>query len=94
MTKYLSLLIPFVLGADIHIMQKEFHITKPIKSWIEFKNENLTRQDYDYSCGSASLSTVMKYYYDQNISEKDVLDAVLEIKGIDNDMKKEFRYGL
>jgi predicted double-glycine peptidase len=70
-------------------VQKEFLITKSIKSWVEFKNENLTRQNYDYSCGSASLSTVMKYYYNQNISERDVLDVVLEMKGIDKEEKKK-----
>ena len=91
--KTLLTAVPFLLLADIHMMQKEFHVTKPIKSWIEFKNENLTRQDYDYSCGSASLSTVMKYYYDQNISEKGVLDAVLKIKGLDKDMKRELVEG-
>jgi predicted double-glycine peptidase len=89
MKKYLFLITPFILDANVHIMHKEFHITKPIKSWIEFKNENLTRQDYDYSCGSASLSTVMKHYYDQNISEKDVLDAVLKMKGLNKDLKRK-----
>ena len=89
MKKLLFFFIPLSLIANIHIVHKEFHITKPIKSWIEFKNENLTRQNYDYSCGSASLSTVLKYYYDQNISELDVLNAVLEMKGIGKDKKKE-----
>ncbi len=87
--KFFALLLPMVLFANVHIIQKEFHLKKPIKSWIEIKNRDLTRQDYDYSCGSASLSTVMKYYYDQNISESNVLDAVLKIKGIDNTMKRK-----
>ena len=92
MKKLLFLFIPFGLVANIHIIQKEFHITKPIKSWIEFKNENLTRQEFDYSCGSGTLSTIMKYYYDQNISEKNILDAVLDAKGIlkeKKELKKE-----
>ncbi len=85
----LFLIIPFYLLANINIIQKEFHINKSIKSWIEFKNENLTRQEFDYSCGSGALSTIMKYYYNQNISEKNVLDAVLEAKGIGKEQKKE-----
>ena len=62
--KYLILFIIFTICifAKIHIHQKEFDIDKPIKSWFEIKNKNLTRQKYDYSCGSASLSTILKYY--------------------------------
>ncbi len=89
MKTLLFLAIPIYILANINIIQKEFHINRPIKSWIEFKNENLTRQEFDYSCGSGALSTIMKYYYDQNISEKDVLDAVLEAKGIGKEKKKE-----
>ncbi len=79
----LSILSYQLLYAGITIHQKEFTVKKPIKSWIEFKNENLTRQEYDYSCGSASLSTILKYYYSLDIDEKDILDAVLESKGYD-----------
>jgi len=78
------------LFANITIYQKEFTISKNIKSWIEFKNENLTRQRYDYSCGSASLSTILKYYYDLNISEKYILDTILKSKGLNNTDKKKF----
>lgn len=93
MKKLIFLLTPLLLFGNMQIVQKEFHISKPIKSWIEFKNENLTRQDYDYSCGSASVSTVLKYYYNQNISEKDVLDAVLDMKGLGKENKKELEDG-
>lgn len=79
--------------ANISIHQKEFTINKPIKSWIEFKNENLTRQKYDYSCGSASLSTILKYYYSLNIGEKDILNEVLKSKGYDISKKEKLEDG-
>ncbi len=93
--KYLILLILFniFVHANITIHQKEFSITKPIKSWIEFKNENLTRQEYDYSCGSASLSTILKYYYDLDIGEKEILDTVLKSKGYDISKKDKLEDG-
>lgn len=68
--------------ATVHIVQDTMHIEKNVKSWIEIKNKNLTRQNHDYSCGSASLSTIMTYYYDQNMTEKEILDAVMKMKGI------------
>lgn len=93
--KYLILLIALNLFAfaDITLHQKDFSITKPIKSWIEFKNENLTRQNYDYSCGSASLSTILKYYYDLDIGEKEILNTVLKSKGYDISKKEKLEDG-
>ena len=93
--KYLISLIVFniFVYANMTIYQKEFSINKPIKSWIEFKNENLTRQEYDYSCGSASLSTILKYYYDLDIGEKEILDEVLKSKGYDISKKEKLEDG-
>lgn len=93
--KYLLLFILFNLFgyANITIHQKEFTLNKSIKSWIEFKNENLTRQNYDYSCGSASLSTILKYYYGLNIEEKDILDSILKSKGYDISKKEKLEDG-
>lgn len=66
----------------ITIVQQEFILHKSVKSWMEFKNDKLTRQNYDYSCGSAALSTLLSHYYDSNISERMILEGVLEAKGI------------
>lgn len=76
------LLLSVSLWGGITITQKEFVLHKPIKSWIEFKNDKLTRQDFDYSCGSAALSTLLSHYYDANVSERMILGEVLEAKGI------------
>jgi len=77
-----------LLDANVILHQKEFTVKKTIKSWIEFKNENLTRQKYDFSCGSASLSTVLKFFYGINVSEKEVLDTILKSKGFFTITKK------
>lgn len=53
-----------------------------LTSWIEIKNKNLVRQKFDFSCGSASLATIMNYYYDNNLSEIDIVNSVAEQKGI------------
>lgn len=66
----------------ITIVQKEFILHKSVKSWIEFKNDKLTRQKYDYSCGSAALATLLSHYYDANATEEIILKGVLEAKGI------------
>lgn len=82
------LFISLYANSSIYIHTKDFTIKKDVKSWIEFKNENLVRQEYDYSCGSATLATMLKYYYGLDVSEKSVLDDILISKGIDPESKQ------
>jgi len=86
---FLMVIIPLLVIADIHLTDKEYHIKKPIKSWIEFKNDNLVRQNYDYSCGSASLATIMHYFYEQNMTEESILSGILDMKGIGKEKARE-----
>ncbi|MDP3030290.1 MAG: C39 family peptidase [Deltaproteobacteria bacterium] len=58
-------------------------IRAPVKSWIEIKNHNLVRQEYDYSCGSAAVGTILKFFFNDNVNEQEVLDFILKKKGID-----------
>lgn len=58
-----------------------------VRSWVEIKNSNLVRQEYDYSCGSASLATILKFFFNDNVGEQEVLDSVLKKKGIDKSDK-------
>ncbi len=76
------LIISLSLWGGVTIVQKEFILHPPIKSWVEFKNNRLVRQGYDYSCGSAALATLLSHYYDANVSEAMILKSVLESKGI------------
>jgi predicted double-glycine peptidase len=73
----------------VTIVKDNFVIRKSVKSWLEFKNENLVRQQYDYSCGSSSLATVLKYFYNEGITEKEILDYLYkEIRELHK--RKEF----
>ena len=82
MKKLYLILIMTWLDAKVHIVNENMNLSVPVQSWIEIKNRNLSRQKYDYSCGSASLSTILKYYYNQDVSEKEILDAVMHMKGL------------
>lgn len=73
--------------AKVHIANEHINIEKDITSWIESRDKNLTRQQYDYSCGAASLSSILSYFYGLNVSEKDILDSILIKKGIDPSQK-------
>ncbi|RDU62474.1 peptidase C39 [Helicobacter didelphidarum] len=73
----------------VHIHNDSVMIDKSVTSWSEIRNRNLTRQQFDYSCGSASLSTILTYYYGVNVSEKEILESVLLSKGIDVNKREE-----
>lgn len=66
---------------------------RQITSWSEMRDKNLTKQEYDYSCGAASLSSILEHYYGlENASEKEILDTVLLKKGIDINQKEEIQF--
>ena len=54
----------------------------PIKNWKEMREENVSMQKFDFSCGTGSLATLMKYYFGDNVTEdmllKDILDHLPE----------------
>lgn len=52
-------------------------LKKPVKSIKEMRYTGIVRQRLDISCGTAALATVMKYYYNRDISEENVIADIL-----------------
>jgi hypothetical protein len=50
----------------------------PVHSWKYHKEHNVVMQGLDFSCGSAALATVMKYRFDDDVSEGDLLADILK----------------
>src|SRR5579862_6421556 len=53
-----------------HVFQRD------VWSWRELKDKNVVKQNRDYSCGAASLCTLLKYYWGDNVTEQKILDTV------------------
>ena len=87
---YSLLILPTLFFGNVNIINEKFIINKPVKNWLELKNENMIKQEYDYSCGSATLATILKYYYNLEVDEKTILDGVLESKDLSKEDKNEF----
>lgn len=51
------------------------HNVKPLSA---FKDKNMVKQKYDYSCGSAALATVLNYYLNENFSEHQVIQGLMQ----------------
>ena len=50
-----------------------------LASFAELKFKSVIRQQYDYSCGSAALATLLRYHYRQPVDEAKVFKAMFDV---------------
>jgi predicted double-glycine peptidase len=50
--------------------------TVPVKSWKALRDDRIVKQDLDYSCGAASLATLLGSFYGRNVTEEALLKAM------------------
>ncbi len=74
-------------SSDIAIIKDGIGIRKSVKSWKEQRDENVMKQKYDFSCGTSSLATILKYFFNENVTEKEILDFLLEERGLEGKRK-------
>ncbi len=53
-------------------------VRRPLQSWKAIREKGIVMQSYDFSCGSAALATLMRYYFQDDVTERDVLENMLE----------------
>ena len=66
--------------------------TTPVQSMRENRYANLVRQQTDYSCGAASLATILRYAYHLDADEATVIEGMLSLA--DPDIVKERGFSL
>ncbi|MGB7737250.1 MAG: C39 family peptidase [Thermoguttaceae bacterium] len=62
-------------------------------NWLALKRRNVVMQQYDYSCGAAALATILRYYWEDNVSEKQILEAMLKVLTVD-EVKDRVKNGM
>jgi predicted double-glycine peptidase len=62
--------LPLAGGANFRV---------PVKSMRELRFTSTTRQQYDFSCGSAALATLLTYHYNYPINETTAFQAMWDI---------------
>jgi uncharacterized protein len=50
---------------------------RPVKSLLEMRHQGVAIQNWDLSCGAAALTTILKYQYDDQVSERDVAKGLI-----------------
>jgi predicted double-glycine peptidase len=46
-------------------------------SWKDIRDDKIEKQNEDFSCGSASAATILRFFYGKNVYEKDIIDEVM-----------------
>ncbi len=90
MPKYLCILVMLsnYIFADSYQLQTPRSITPMyVQSWKQLRDQGIEKQDLDYSCGSAAVATILRYYYGMQVYEKDILT---EVENIGNDGAASF----
>lgn len=66
-----------IIEQDIDRGPVELRLDRKVEPLVEQKYRNIVRQAYDYSCGSAALTTVLKYYLGRDLNERQVMEGLL-----------------
>ncbi len=53
-------------------------VHQKIKPRAEFTDAHIIKQQFDYSCGSAALATLLNYYLGEKLSERQVIEGLVE----------------
>lgn len=68
------------------------YFNKSISSMRESRFTDLVEQKYDFSCGAAAVTTILRYAYNQDVTELDVLEGLAKVS--DEDVVREKGFSL
>jgi predicted double-glycine peptidase len=51
----------------------------PVRSFLAIRNANIVMQQEDYSCGAATLATVIRYFWGDDVTEDKFLEATKKL---------------
>lgn len=64
------------VGGQVTLTGGAGHFSVPVRSITEAKYLGILRQQYDFSCGSAALASLLTYHYEQPTSEQEVFKTM------------------
>ena len=50
--------------------------TVSVMSWRDIPFRTVVRQQYDYSCGSAAVATLLRFHYDMHVTEAEIFQSM------------------
>ena len=77
-------------AAKIPIYSSGINFSLPVESYKERQFRSVVRQNYDFSCGSAALATMLRFHYELDVGEKEILEAMYSIGNQKKILKEGF----
>lgn len=77
-----------VLGGEITVEPSGYAFNAPVTTLKELRFRRVVKQEYDFSCGSAAIATLLTYHYNRPTPEDAVLKAMFEV-GDQEKIRKE-----
>jgi predicted double-glycine peptidase len=74
----LAVWVATVEAAPVPIPGRDL-LNVPVQSLVALRFKNVVRQAYDVSCGAAALATLLKYYYGEQVTEHEIVQAMLKL---------------
>lgn len=75
----LAMAAPVPSAAQVALFDRGSPLTLPVTSFRDMRFKTVVRQKYDYSCGSASLATLLRFHYDRPIGEAEIFKAMWDV---------------
>ena len=72
----LAALAPAAARAKMDVVASGASYGLQVMSWRDIPFRTIVRQQYDYSCGSAALATLLRYHYGRPVTEAEVFKAM------------------
>lgn len=55
------------------VVDGQLQIHTQLHTWKDALEQNIVMQRFDYSCGPAAMATLMSYYFNDEVSEREIL---------------------
>src|SRR5262249_33684371 len=66
----------------------QLHVRASVESMRDIRYHNIVAQQHDYSCGAASLATLLKYHYGKDVAESQIIVELFQ-SGDQEKIRKE-----
>jgi len=67
------------VAAQVALFDRGSPLNLTVTSFRDIRFKNVVRQQHDYSCGSASLATLLRYHYGRDVGEAEIFKAMWDV---------------
>ncbi|MDX1817194.1 MAG: C39 family peptidase [Marinobacter sp.] len=89
-TGALAMLWSTAYGGTVWVPGMSGSIEVSVTSYQAQRFSTIMRQQYDFSCGSAAVASLLTYHYQDPVSEQDVFNGMLELADVDKVRREGF----